>query len=91
MARTSACTRPLVETALPPSIREIPLRFENLLSAFFTIGLIEIPAYCYAAWKMRQLHFIRWGRELSLAATVLAGLGLGCAATFFGRLLFPNL
>jgi len=56
-----------------------------------TIGLIEIPAYILAMLLMQRLNLIRWRRELSLALTVTAGLCVGYAASYVGRILFPNL
>jgi O-antigen/teichoic acid export membrane protein len=55
-----------------------------------TIGLIELPAYAYGAWQMQRLDFIRWGRELTLPLTIAAGLGVGAAASYFGRIFLPN-
>lgn len=56
-----------------------------------TIGLIEIPAYIYAAAQMRRLNFIVWSRELPLVLTVGAGIGIGAAVSFLARLILPNL
>jgi len=56
-----------------------------------TIGLIEIPAYFVACWRMGRLGFIRWRHELSALLTIVAGFGLGSAANYIGSLLLPNL
>ncbi len=56
-----------------------------------TIGLIEIPAYCYAAWRLHRLGFIRWWREASAAMTIAAGIAIGGVASYVGFLLAPNL
>lgn len=56
-----------------------------------TIGLIEVPVYCYASWRMQQLHLIRWRRELTVFLAIGAGAGVGFAMSYVGRLLFPNL
>jgi O-antigen/teichoic acid export membrane protein len=56
-----------------------------------TIGLIEIPPYFYSAWRMQRLGLIRWTRELRLPLTIAAGLCAGGAASYLGRILFPNL
>jgi uncharacterized membrane protein YccF (DUF307 family) len=56
-----------------------------------TIGLIEIPVYCYAGWRMQQMHLIRWSRELTFFVTVAAGLCVGGAMSIAGRIFLPNL
>ena len=56
-----------------------------------TIGLLEIPVYFFGIFRMAQLHEIRWGRELSLAATIVAGLVAGQAANMAALALFPKL
>ncbi len=56
-----------------------------------TIGLIEIPAYGYAVWRMHRLGLIRWARELSIPLTIAAGFGIGGAFSLGGRLFLPNL
>ena len=56
-----------------------------------TIGLIEIPAYCYASWRLHRLGFIRWWREASAAMTIAAGIAIGGVASYVGFLLAPNL
>ena len=66
-------------------VRADPLTF------VLTIGLVEVPAYLYAAWRLARLHVIRWPRELSLFATILAGAGVGEAASYAGRILLANL
>ena len=57
----------------------------------FTIGLVEIPVYFFGLVRMAQLHQIRWGRELTLGATILAGLAAGYAANMAALALFPKL
>jgi lipopolysaccharide exporter len=56
-----------------------------------TIGLVEVPAYAYAAWRLARIRVIRWPRELSLFLTILAGVALGAGASFVGRIYLPNL
>ena len=56
-----------------------------------TIGLLEIPVYAYGLTRMAQLHEIRWKRELSLIATIIAGVGAGQAANIGALALFPRL
>jgi len=66
------------------------VRYDAMLFVL-TIGLMEIPAYIYAATLMQRLHYIRWRRELSAWLTIAAGLGVGVGASILGHLLFPNL
>src|SRR5947209_4464707 len=42
------------------------------LTFVVTIGLVEVPAYTYGAWRLNRIHVIRWPRELSLLLTILA-------------------
>jgi len=56
-----------------------------------TLGLLEVPVYCFGLFKMARLNQIRWGRELSLGLTLIAGVIAGEVASFAGRSLFPNL
>jgi lipopolysaccharide exporter len=56
-----------------------------------TIGLLEVPVYCFGLFKMAQLHQIRWMREISLGLALVAGAIAGELATLAGRSLFPNL
>lgn len=63
----------------------------NAMILVLTVGLMEIPVYCYAAWRMQQLRLIRWRRELTLAATIAAGLCVGGAMSIAGRIFLPNL
>ena len=56
-----------------------------------TIGLVELPAYIYAAWRLARIRVIRWTRELSLLLTIVAGAGVGSAASYLARLLLPHL
>jgi len=42
-------------------------------------------------FKMARLNQIRWGRELSLGLTLIAGVIAGEVASFAGRSLLPNL
>jgi O-antigen/teichoic acid export membrane protein len=56
-----------------------------------TIGLIEIPAYFYAAAVMHRQKLIRWNRELSILLAIAAGALVGGAISFAGRILLPNL
>ena len=56
-----------------------------------TIGLIEIPAYCYAAAVMQRQHLIRWNRELTLFLTIIAGACVGGAFSYAGRIVLPNI
>ena len=57
----------------------------------FTIGLLEIPVYFFGLFRMAQLHQVRWGRELTLGATIAAGLAAGYAANMAALALFPRL
>ena len=66
-------------------IRADPLIF------VLTMGLVEAPAYLFGVWRLAGNHVIRWRRELSLFATILAGVAVGGAASYVGRILFPNL
>jgi lipopolysaccharide exporter len=63
----------------------------NAMILVVTIGLLELPVYCFGLFKMAQLHQIRWTRELSFGLTLLAGFIVGEFATIAGRFLFPNL
>jgi O-antigen/teichoic acid export membrane protein len=63
---------------------------DNAMTLVFTIGLIEIPAYCYVAWIMQRQHMIRWNRELTLFLTIIAGACLGGAISYAGRIFLPN-
>ena len=56
-----------------------------------TIGLIEIPAYVYVASRMQRLHLISWTRELTVPLTIAAGVCVGGALSYAGRILLPNL
>jgi O-antigen/teichoic acid export membrane protein len=56
-----------------------------------TIGLIEIPAYCYAAFIMQRQKLIRWNRELSLFVTIAVGIAIGSAFSYAGRIFLPNI
>jgi O-antigen/teichoic acid export membrane protein len=56
-----------------------------------TIGLIEIPVYCFAAWRMQQMHLIRWRRELTFFLAAGAGLCVGGAMSIAGRIFLPNI
>jgi lipopolysaccharide exporter len=66
-------------------IRMSPMMF------VLTIGLIEVPAYLYACWRMKRFHLISWWRETTLWLTVAAGLALGFGVSLLGRAVFPNL
>ena len=57
----------------------------------FTIGLLEIPVYFFGLFRMAQLHQVRWGREITLGATIAAGLAAGYAANMAALALFPKL
>ena len=57
----------------------------------FAIGLLEIPVYLFGIFRMAQLHEIRWWRELSLGATIVAGLLAGQAVHYAALALFPKL
>ncbi|WP_420030922.1 oligosaccharide flippase family protein [Sphingomonas flavescens] len=57
----------------------------------FTIGLLEIPIYAFGLFRMSQLHQIRWGRELSLVATIVAGLIVGLLIDMAALAIFPKL
>lgn len=61
------------------------------LTFVITIGLVEVPAYGYAAWRLARIGVIRWPRELSLLLTIMAGAAVGGAASYAGRILLPNL
>jgi O-antigen/teichoic acid export membrane protein len=56
-----------------------------------TIGLVEVPVYCFGLFRMAQLHQVRWTRELSFGLTVVAGLIGGEFATIAVKFLFPSL
>ena len=56
-----------------------------------TIGLIEIPAYFFASWRLHRLQLIKWPRELSVLLVMVAGFGLGSAASYLGQVFLPNL
>lgn len=56
-----------------------------------TIGLVEVPAYIYAAWRLARSGVIRWARDLSLLLPLAAGLAVGQFASFAGRTIFPGL
>ena len=66
-------------------VRADPLTF------VLTIGLVEAPAYVFGVWRLAGNHIIRWPRELSLFATILAGVAVGGTGSYVGRILFPNL
>jgi len=66
-------------------VRADPLTF------ILTIGLVEVPAYLFGVWRLAVSRIIRWPRELSLFATVLSGVAVGGAGSYFGRILFPHL
>jgi O-antigen/teichoic acid export membrane protein len=66
------------------------IRYDAMIFVL-TIGLIEIPAYVYAASLLQRLHLIRWRRELSAWLAIAGGLGIGATASILGRVLFPNL
>ena len=66
------------------------VRHEPLILVL-TIGLLEIPVYFYGLFRMAQLHEIRWKRELSLIATIIAGAAVGQAANIAALALFPRL
>jgi hypothetical protein len=61
------------------------------LTFVLTIGLVEVPAYLFGLWRLAGNHIIRWQRELSLILTILAGVVVGGAGSYVGRLLFPSL
>lgn len=63
----------------------------NAMILVLTIGLIEIPVYCFAAWRMQQMHLIRWRRELTFFLTAAAGLCVGGAMSIAGRIFLPNI
>lgn len=69
----------------------IALAQVNAIIFVLTIGLIEIPAYLFAAWHMRRLRLIRWRREVSVFLVMGVGIVVGALTTSLGRLLFPNL
>jgi len=56
-----------------------------------TIGLIEVPAYCLASWKLHRLRLIKWRRELSLMLVIAVGFGLGSGTSYLGKVFLPNL
>jgi len=56
-----------------------------------TIGLIQVPAYCFASWRLYRLNLIKWRRELSALLAMVVGFGLGSAASYAGQILLPNL
>ena len=66
------------------------IRYEAMLFVL-TIGLIEIPAYLYGAWKMQRLHLIRWLREASVWLTIIAGLATGAGINALARSYLPSL
>lgn len=55
-----------------------------------TIGLVEIPAYAYALWRLARLHVIQWRRELSVLLTLVAGVIVGVSSSFAGHMLLAN-
>ena len=61
------------------------------LTFVLTIGLVELPAYLFGLWRLAGNHIIRWTREFSLFATILAGVAVGGGASYLGRILLPNL
>jgi len=61
------------------------------LTFVLTIGLVEVPAYLYAAWRLTRIHVIRVTREFSLLLTIMAGVGVGSAASYAARIFLPNL
>ena len=69
----------------------LALARNNAMTLVLTIGLMEIPVYGFAAWRMHQLHLIRWGREVTLWLTIVAGIGVGTAFAWLGQALFPRL
>jgi hypothetical protein len=66
------------------------VRYEAMLFVL-TIGLIEIPAYLYGAWKMQRLHLIRWVREASVWLTIGFGVAVGAGLSALARLYLPSL
>jgi O-antigen/teichoic acid export membrane protein len=65
--------------------------FRNDAMTFvLTIGLIEIPAYGYSAWRMHRLQVIQWRRELSLFLTFAAGFAVGTLVSLLARLIMPS-
>jgi O-antigen/teichoic acid export membrane protein len=65
-------------------------RMEPLIFVL-TVGVLEVPAYIYAAWRLTRIGVIRWVRELSLLLALIAGLALGEFASLARRVLFPYL
>jgi hypothetical protein len=63
----------------------------NPLTFVATIGLMETPAYVYAVWRLHRLNVIVWRREITALMTIMVGASGGFAASYVGRLLFPNL
>jgi lipopolysaccharide exporter len=61
------------------------------LTFVLTMGLVEVPAYAFGVWRMAGNRITRWPRELSLLLTILAGVAVGGAGSYLGRILFPNL
>ena len=55
-----------------------------------TIGLLEVPAYVQAAWRMWQLGLIDWARELSFFAVLGSGICTGAAVGYIGRSILGN-
>jgi O-antigen/teichoic acid export membrane protein len=55
-----------------------------------TIGLIEVPAYIYAAWRLTRLGVIRWLREFSLLLPLAAGWAVGNLASFAAHILVSD-
>lgn len=66
-------------------IRADPLMF------VLTMGLVEVPAYTYAAWRLARIGVIRWAREMSLLLTIGAGVMVGGAASHLAHVFFPTL
>lgn len=56
-----------------------------------TLGLLEVPVYCYGLVKMATLQQVQWRRELTFLATVSVGLVIGWAAEIAVLRLFPHL
>ena len=56
-----------------------------------TIGLIEVPAYLLALWRMHRLGLIRWWREASYWLVFAVGMGVALSVSLAGQQLLPRL
>jgi len=69
----------------------VALARSDAMILILTLGLLEVPVYCYGLLKMTRLQQIRWRREFTFLAAVFAGLVIGWAAKIEAFKLFPHL